>query len=261
MDMQIETPSGTISSEYSNQVVIELRDVCKIYATPSGQFYALKDICLQINSSEFAAVIGKSGSGKSTLINMIAGIDRPTNGEVIVGNTSIQEFSEDQMATWRGKTLGVIFQFFQLLPTLTVLENVMLPMELCNTYPRLERKDRAMSLLEKVELEKHANKFPSEISGGEAQRAAIARALANNPTVLLADEPTGSLDSKTGDIIIRFFEEFVAQGRTILYVTHNLSLANRASRVISIADGEIIDQYFLESLPSLTPAEQAKLIS
>ena len=244
-----------------SKVLIELRNVVKSYDTASGPFFALKNVSLQVNAGEFAAVVGKSGSGKSTLINMITGIDRPTLGEVIVDDTPIHALSEDQMAVWRGKNLGVIFQFFQLLPTLTVLENVMLPMELSAQTSRGERADRAMHLLGMVALAEQAHKFPSALSGGQQQRAAIARALANNPNVLVADEPTGSLDSKTGDSIFQLFEEFVAQGRTVLMVTHDRSLASRVSRVIYLADGEVTDQVVRAALPSLTGDEQVQLFS
>lgn len=253
--------SGTQPPPADNKILIDLHQVVKTYETPAGPFTALKNVDLQVNAGEFAAVIGKSGSGKSTLINMITGIDRPTLGEVLVDNTPIHKLNEDQMAMWRGRSLGVIFQFFQLLPTLTLLENVMLPMELCNTYPRAERAERAMYLLELVGLEDQAHKFPSAVSGGQQQRVAISRALANDPEVLVADEPTGSLDSKTSDSIFRLFEDFVNQGRTILMVTHDTDLSSRASRVIFIADGEITDQYVTQALPSLSKEEQVKVMS
>jgi len=251
----------TANPQLFKKSLLEMHDVLKAYKTPSGPFYALKGINLKINAGEFAAVIGKSGSGKSTLINMVTGIDRPTDGKVIVAGTPIHDYSEEQMAIWRGKNLGIIFQFFQLLPTLTILENVMLPMELSNIYPRKERKDRAMGLLELVGLVDHFFKFPSEISGGQAQRAAIARSLANDPEILVADEPTGSLDSKTGDAIFQIFEEFVAQGRTILMVTHDRTLASRATRVIYIVDGEISDDYVRQAMPLLGASEQVDLLS
>ncbi len=248
-------------SSITPKVLIELQQVVKTYETPSGPFTALRNIDLQVNAGEFAAVIGKSGSGKSTLINVITGIDRPTLGKVVIGKTAIHALSEDEMAVWRGKNLGVVFQFFQLLPTLTVVENIMLPMELSHLYPGAQRAERAMHLLELVGLAEQAYKFPSAISGGQQQRAAIARALANDPTVLIADEPTGSLDSKTGDAIFQLFEDFVAQGRTVLMVTHDRSLASRVSRVIYIADGEITDQYIQQALPALSSAEQVQVLS
>jgi ABC-type lipoprotein export system ATPase subunit/CRP-like cAMP-binding protein len=243
------------------RILIELNQVVKTFNTPAGAFTALKNVSLQVNAGEFAAVIGKSGSGKSTLINMITGIDRPSLGEVFIGGTPIHNLNEDKMAAWRGRNLGVIFQFFQLLPTLTLVENVMFPMELCNMYARAERRERAMHLLSLVGLSDQAQKFPSAVSGGQQQRAAIARSLANDPDILVADEPTGSLDSKTADSIFMLFEDFVRQGRTILMVTHDRDLASRVSRVILIADGEITDQHISHALPSLNKGEQVQLLS
>jgi ABC-type lipoprotein export system ATPase subunit len=251
----------SVDTASSDRVLIELNQVVKTFHTPAGSFTALKNINLQVKAGEFAAVIGKSGSGKSTLINMVTGIDRPSLGEVFIGGTPIHNLNEDKMAAWRGRSLGVIFQFFQLLPTLTVVENVMLPMELCNTYPRAERRERAMHLLSQVGMTDQANKFPSAVSGGQQQRAAIARSLANDPDILIADEPTGSLDSKTADSIFMMFEDFVRQGRTILMVTHDRDLASRVSRVILIADGEITDQYISNALPLLNKSEQVQLLS
>lgn len=213
----------------------------KTYKTPAGDFVALKGIDLRVDTHEFVAVVGKSGSGKSTLINMITGIDRPTSGQVFVGDTAVHKLSEGQMAVWRGKHLGVIFQFFQLLPTLTILENVMLPMDFCNTFPMRERRDRAVSLLEQVDLTPEMNKLPSEVSGGQQQRAAIARALANDPPILVADEPTGNLDSRTAEAVFALFTKLVQNGKTILMVTHDKELATRTTRAVIVADGEIVD--------------------
>lgn len=232
--------------------LIELRQVRKVFRTAAGEFTALKDVDLQIGPGEFVAVIGKSGSGKSTLINMITGIDRPTKGEVYVDSTPVHELSQDKLAAWRGRRVGVIFQFFQLLPTLTVLENLMLPMDFCNTYPHRERKARAMRLLERVELIEQANKLPAELSGGQQQRVAIARALSNDPPILVADEPTGNLDSKTADSVFRMFESLVDQGKTILMVTHDRDLAERATRTVIISDGEIIEEYLAKAFPGLS---------
>ncbi len=241
--------------------LIELRQVLKVYDTPAGGFTALKNIDLTVYTGEFVAIIGKSGSGKSTLINMITGIDRPTLGEVVVSGIPIHALSEDEMAIRRGQNLGVIFQFFQLLPTLTVLENIMLPMELRQTCPSNQRKERAMELLEMVDLGEQAHKFPAAISGGQQQRVAIARALANDPDVLVGDEPTGSLDSKTADSIFQLFESLVAQGKTILLVTHDRELASRIPRVVFIEDGEITDQYVAQALPAMTQRELASVSS
>ena len=220
--------------------LILLQNVVKNFQTPAGIFCALKDVDLQISEGEFVAVVGKSGSGKSTLINMITGIDRPSSGLVIIAGTTINNFSEGKMAEWRGRNVGVIFQFFQLLPTLTALENVMLPMDFCGFFSPAERKSRALHLLEQVEIAEHAYKFPSEISGGEQQRVAIARAMANDPPILVADEPTGNLDSKTADAMFALFENLIAQGKTMLMVTHDRDLAKRVKRNIRLADGQIV---------------------
>ena len=241
--------------QYGNAELIQLRRVVKTFDTAAGKFRALKDVDLRVDASEFVAVIGKSGSGKSTLINMIAGIDRPTSGEVFVGNTAIHKLNEGQMAVWRGKNLGIVFQFFQLLPTLTLIENVMLPMDFCDVHRPDERPKYAMRLLEQMEMADHAHKLPSAISGGQQQRVAIARALANDPPILLADEPTGNLDSKTADSVFELFEELVKQGKTILVVTHDRDLAKRVTRAVQIVDGEIIEKELADVFPTLTSAQ------
>jgi putative ABC transport system ATP-binding protein len=235
--------NGASNGRYrnGNECLIELRKVVKNYETAAGPFPALKGIDLQIDTGEFVAVIGKSGSGKSTLINMLTGIDRPTSGQVLVGDTAVHTLSEGKLAEWRGRNVGVIFQFFQLLPTLTVIENVMLPMDFCHTYSTRERRERAMHLLEQVEMSRHAHKLPSAVSGGEQQRVAIARAVANDPPILAADEPTGNLDSKTAESVFRLFERLVDESKTILMVTHDRDLSKRATRVVNLADGEIIN--------------------
>jgi len=226
---------------HGNEHLIELQQVVKNFEVAAGTFTALKDVDLQVNPGEFVAVMGKSGSGKSTLINMITGIDRPTSGQVFVGDTAVHTLNEGQVAVWRGRNIGVVFQFFQLLPTLTVVENVMLPMDFCNMYRMREREERALHLLEQVGLAQHATKLPSAISGGEQQRVAIARALANDPPIVAADEPTGNLDSVTSEAIVNLFEELVADGKTILMVTHDLDLARRATRTVMLVDGQISD--------------------
>ena len=241
--------------QHGNAELIQLHRVVKTFDTAAGKFPALKDVDLRVDASEFVAVIGKSGSGKSTLINMIAGIDRPTSGEVFVGNTAIHKLNEGQMAVWRGKNLGIVFQFFQLLPTLTLIENVMLPMDFCDVHRPDERPKYAMRLLEQMEMADHAHKLPSAISGGQQQRVAIARALANNPPILLADEPTGNLDSKTADSVFELFEELVKQGKTILVVTHDRDLAKRVTRAVQIVDGEIIEKELADVFPTLTSAQ------
>ena len=225
--------------------LINLNQVDKMYETPAGSFRALKGIDLQINKGEFVTVVGKSGAGKSTLINMISGIDQPTSGEIFVGQQPIHDMSEEKIATWRGQNLGVIFQFFQLLPRLSCAQNVMLPMDFADLYrsPQ-ERRDRALYLLEQVGIADQADKLPSAVSGGQRQRVAIARALANDPDVLVADEPTGNLDSKTADDVIGVFEKLVDVGKTILMVTHDNDLAARSNRIVRISDGEIIDNGF-----------------
>src|SRR5574339_344235 len=231
--------------------IIDLRDVQKFYKTAIGDFHALKSVDLQINAGEFVGVIGKSGSGKSTLLNMITGIDRPTSGEVYVNDTAVHELNENQMARWRGKNLGIVFQFFQLLPTISVIENIMLPMDFCRTYPTREREKRALALLEMVELEDHAYKLPTALSGGQQQRVAIARALANDPPIIIADEPTGNLDSKTADSVFKLFMDLVAQGKTIIVVTHDSGLAKRTYRTALIADGEIVNEYVAKAMPTM----------
>lgn len=225
--------------------LIRLRGVHKSYFTAAGEFPALKGIDLNIYAGEFISIIGKSGSGKTTLINMIAGIDRPTAGEVWMGDTPVHRLSEGQMAVWRGRNLGIVFQFFQLLPTLSVIENVLLPMDFCHRYTPRERVERALHLLELVEIADQAYKLPSQISGGQQQRAAIARALANDPPVIVGDEPTGNLDSKTAEAVFELFDKLVAQGKTFIIVTHDASLARRGQsgenghRSVIITDGEV----------------------
>ena len=243
------------SYEHGNEHLIELRQVVKNFQTAAGLFTALKDVDLRVDRGEFVAVIGKSGSGKSTLINMIAGIDRPTAGEVFVGDTAVHKLNEGQMAVWRGKNLGIVFQFFQLLPTLTLVENVMLPMDFCNVHPAREREKIAMNLLDQMEMADHAHKLPAAISGGQQQRVAIARALANDPPIVIADEPTGNLDSKTADAVFTLFQQFVDRGKTILMVTHDNDLAKRATRSVIIADGEIIEESLARVFATLTPQQ------
>jgi putative ABC transport system ATP-binding protein len=225
--------------------LIDLNNVVKIYETDAGEFVALKGVDLEVGRGEFVSVVGKSGCGKSTLLNMITGIDRPTSGEVIVNGTPIHELSEGDMAKWRGGNVGVVFQFFQLLPTLTVLENILIPMDFSRLYAPRDQQERAMDLLAQVGIVEHAYKMPSELSGGQQQRAAIARALANDPPIIAADEPTGNLDARTAEAMSQLFERLVSSGRTILMVTHDEDLAARADRTITLSDGEIIDEAVL----------------
>jgi ABC-type lipoprotein export system ATPase subunit len=238
--------------QHGNDHLIELRDVLKVYQSAAGTFTALKSVDLAIGRGEFVAIIGKSGSGKSTLLNMITGIDRPTSGEVLVGDTAVHTLSEGQMAPWRGRNLGIIFQFFQLLPALSIVENVMLPMDFCGTYTPRERRERALALLAQVGMAESAHKLPSAVSGGQQQRVAIARALANDPPILIADEPTGNLDSKTAESVFRMFEQLVDQGKTILMVTHDQDLAKRVNRTVIVVDGEIVNEYVAQALPYLS---------
>jgi putative ABC transport system ATP-binding protein len=234
--------------------VIDLRGVIKSYATPAGEFQALKGIDLQVAPGEFVAVIGKSGSGKSTLTNMITGIDRPTQGEVIIAGTAVHKLNEGQTASWRGRNVGVVFQFFQLLPSLTVMENVLLPMDFCNMYSERERRERALHLLDQVEMVDQAHKLPTALSGGQQQRVAIARSMANDPALIVADEPTGNLDSRTADAVFHLFETLVSEGKTIVMVTHDDDMARRVTRAVTIADGRI------ESDTQIVPAAPALVI-
>ena len=223
----------------ANGTLINLQDVVKTYKTGAGGVTVLKDIDLHVDKGEFVGVVGPSGSGKSTLLNMITGIDRPTSGEVYVGGQAVHKLSENQLARWRGKNVGVIFQFFQLLPTLTILENVMLPMDFCNVYKRRQRKKVAMNLLEQVGIPDQADKLPNALSGGQQQRAAIARALANDPPVVVADEPTGNLDTQTAAEMFALFDRLVDEGKTLLVVTHDRDLSQQMRRVIHLVDGRI----------------------
>ena len=220
--------------------LIDLNGVKKAFKTDAGLFLALKGVDLHVDAGEYVAIIGKSGSGKTTLINMITGLDRPTEGEIIVSGEKVERLGENQLAIWRGRTIGVVFQFFQLLPTLTALENVMLPMDFCSTPAFTERRNRARELLRLMEIEDQANKLPAKLSGGQQQRVAIARALATDPPILAADEPTGNLDSKTAEAVFSLFERLASLGKTILVVTHDPDLAQRASRQLHIADGLIV---------------------
>ena len=245
----------TEDEQVENRPIIDLREVNKYYKTAVGDYHALESVDLQINAGEFVSIIGKSGSGKTTLLNMITGIDRPTTGEVWVNSTAVHGLNENKMARWRGKNLGIVFQFFQLLPMISVIENIMLPMDFCRTYPLNERRKRAMELLELVELADHAHKLPTALSGGQQQRVAIARALANDPPVVIADDPTGNLDSKTAESVFALFNDLVAKGKTIIIVTHDSGLAKRTHRTALIADGEIVNEYVAKAMPTLTPGQ------
>jgi putative ABC transport system ATP-binding protein len=218
---------------------LQLRDVVKTYEGAAGTFTALDRVSMEVEQGEFVAVVGKSGSGKSTLINMIAGIDRPTSGDVRVAGTRLNELSESALAAWRGRHVGVVFQFFQLLPTLTIAENVVLPMDFGATYPVRERRPRALALLDRVGIADQADKLPATLSGGQQQRAAIARALANGPQLLLADEPTGNLDSHTAGLILDLFGDLSASGVTVVIVTHEREIAGAVDRIVALSDGRV----------------------
>ncbi len=222
--------------------LISLREVSKAYKTASGDFPALRDINLEVSPGEFVGIIGKSGAGKTTLVNVLTGVDHATSGEIWVNGAAIHQMSEDRLAIWRGRNLGIIYQSFHLMPTLSLLDNVMLPMDVCGLFHKKKSPQRAAQLLSLVGLEDHIHKLPSEISGGQQQRVAIARALANDPSLLVADEPTGRLDSANAENIFQIFVELIQQGKTILMVTHDPHLAQRVSRVLTIADGEIADE-------------------
>jgi putative ABC transport system ATP-binding protein len=223
----------------NGHTLIDLRNVFKSYETDAGEVPVLKDINLQVGEGEFVGIVGPSGSGKSTLINMFTGIDRPTKGEVWVAGQRLNEMSENRLARFRGRHIGVIFQFFQLLPSLTVMQNVMLPMDFCHVGTQRERRERAMELLELVEVPEIADKLPSQASGGQQQRAAIARALANDPELIVGDEPTGNLDTVSAGLVFGVFEELVAQGKTIVMVTHDRGLAGHLPRVEEVRDGRL----------------------
>jgi putative ABC transport system ATP-binding protein len=229
-------PSNTVES----QPLIDVRNVVKTYNSLAGSVTALQGIDLRVYPGEFLMVMGKSGSGKTTLVNIVTGLDRSTSGEVWVDGAPLHRFSTEKAAKLRGKTMGVVFQSFELLPTLTVLQNVMLPMDFARRYSLREQRQRAIQLLEQVDIAEHAKKYPTALSGGQQQRLAIARAMANDPAILVADEPTGSLDSGTAMAVIDLFAGLVRQGRTILLVTHDKDVAKRGSRIITLSDGEII---------------------
>ena len=219
---------------------ILVRDASRIYPSPAGPIAALDAVSLEIGAGEFVAIVGQSGSGKSTLLSLLAGVDRPTSGEVHVGGTAVHTLRERDVSRWRGTAVGIVFQFFQLLPTLTAEENVMLPMDFCDRWPSAERRDRARALLDRLGVADQADKLPSTLSGGQQQRVAIARALANAPAVLLADEPTGNLDSRTSDAILALFRDLATEGQTVVMVTHERAIGRIVDRVVTLADGRVV---------------------
>ena len=219
--------------------MISARELTKTFTTPAGTFRALRGISLDVAAGEFVAIVGRSGSGKSTLLNLIAGLDPPTSGSVVVGGRGLHELKHEQLAAWRGRNVGIVFQFFQLLPTLTAAENVMLPMDFCNTFPARERRARAQALLERVAVADQADKLPATLSGGQQQRVAIARALANDPPLLLADEPTGNLDSTTSSDVFELLGSLAAAGRTVVVVTHERDTFTGVTRTLTLVDGVV----------------------
>jgi len=236
----------------SADAMIDMHGIVKKFKNAAGEFTVLKGVDLTINRGEFVSIVGKSGSGKSTLLNMITGIDHPTDGRMVIGGTDIYtNVTESQRSKWRGRNLGIVFQFFQLMPMLTLLENVMLPMDYAEMYDFDERPKKAMEMLERVGLEKFANKLPVLVSTGQQQLAAIARAIACDPPLLVADEPTGNLDTKSANTIIELFEQLAQSGKTVVMVTHDPSLTSRTNRNIIIADGELINETVAKALPWL----------
>ena len=223
-----------------NKLVLEVQNMVKEFNTPAGSFKALADVTFQAKKGEFIAITGESGSGKSTLLNLISGIDVPTTGIVKVNDDPINEKDEEGRNRWRGKNVGIVFKFFQLIPTLTILENILLPMDFCNIIPRKDSVNRAKKLLKEFGISEQADKYPFELSGGQQQRAAISRSLANNPSLIAADEPTGNLDSKTSETVFGLFKSLQAEGKTIIMVTHNLDMAKHCDRTIQLQDGKIV---------------------
>lgn len=234
-----------------SHAAIDLSDVSKAYQVGTRQVTVLYQVSLRIEPGEFVSVVGPSGSGKSTLLNMITGIDRPTSGQVTINGQSVHALNENQLARWRGRYVGIVFQFFQLLPALTILENVVLPMDFCQVYKRRERRARAMDLLEMVGIADQAHKLPSALSGGQQQRAAIARAMANDPPLIVADEPTGNLDTATAAMVLALFQRLRAQDKTLFIVTHDPELSKQAGRVLGLIDGRIYDEWDGHSLATV----------
>jgi putative ABC transport system ATP-binding protein len=236
--------------EHTLKNAVEVRDAVKSYPLGSGEVVAIDRLSLDIAYGEFVAVVGRSGSGKTTLLNLVAGIDRATSGTVSVAGADLGWLSESDLSAWRGQNIGLVFQFFQLLPTLTVIENVMLPMDFAKTIPVAERRTRAQDLLDRVGVGDQADKVPATLSGGQQQRAAIARALANDPPIVLADEPTGNLDSATSDAVLKLFADLHADGQTIVVVTHERDIRSIVGREITLVDGRIVDDTELTAVSS-----------
>jgi putative ABC transport system ATP-binding protein len=222
--------------------LISMSGVTKAYESVAGPIVALRNVSLDVQQGEFVAVIGKSGSGKTTLINLLTGIDCPSTGNIRVASVDVHTLDQEDLSRWRGRSVGIVFQFFQLLPSLTIAENVTLPMDFCNTYPPRERRSRALGLLAQMGIADQADKLPTALSGGQQQRAAIARALANDPPLIVADEPTGNLDSQTAEEVMQFFARLAAAGKTVIMVTHERDLARYFARSITLMDGSIVGQ-------------------
>ncbi|GAP21075.1 ABC transporter ATP-binding protein [Leptolinea tardivitalis] len=252
-------PEENANGKSDLQPLIEMQDIYKVYKTNAGEFTALKGVSARFFPGQFVSIIGKSGSGKSTLLNMITGIDRPTSGKILIGETYLQDLTESEFSEWRGRNLGIVFQFFQLLPMLTLKENTILPMDFCNMYTPPERDIRAEELLDLVGLHDFKDKLPAAVSGGQEQCAAIARALANDPPIIVADEPTGNLDSKTADLVLQLIDKLVKQGKTVLVVTHDEAVAQRASRTLVICDGELVDEDISRILPHISHRSMLRL--
>ncbi len=234
-------PQKTPLHTQHSHAFISLQNICKSYSTAGSNVCVLHDIYFDIAKGERVAVVGKSGSGKTTLINLITGIDAPTSGEIFIQQEAITHLSQNALARWRGKNVGIVFQFFQLLPTLTILENIILPMDLCNQFSRAQRSARALELLARVGIADHSHKLPSALSGGQQQRAAIARALANDPALIIADEPTGNLDSNTANDVMHLFEGLAKDGKTLILVSHERDISRYVDRVITLKDGAIVE--------------------
>lgn len=248
----IDTVDVQQAESNTDKPLIQMEDIHKVYKTNAGDFTALKGVSASFYPGQFVSIVGKSGSGKSTLLNMITGIDRPSSGKILISGTYLQDLSESKFSEWRGKNLGIVFQFFQLLPMLSLLENTILPMDFCQMYTPPEREKRARELLEMVGLRDFAEKLPAAVSGGQEQCAAIARALANDPPIIVADEPTGNLDSKTAEMVLQLIDRLVDQGKTVLVVTHDEAVAQRASRTMVICDGELVDEDISRIMPGIS---------
>jgi putative ABC transport system ATP-binding protein len=256
-DFRVANPASQPGS--LSDAMIEMTKVVKTFHNAAGEFVVLKGIDAAFREHEFVSVVGRSGSGKSTLLNMMTGIDHPTSGTVRVAGTYLHKMDEGQMSVWRGKQMGIVFQFFQLLPMLTLLENVMLPMDFCDMYAPSEREGRSLDLLRMVGLEGLEHKYPAAVAGGQQQSAAVARALANDPPILVADEPTGNLDSRTAERVLEIFEEQVGLGKTVIMVTHDSGLAQRAHRRLVISDGELVNEWISDAFPDLSHAALLQL--